>query len=208
MKKGLENGGGQVPSAAADFIITPEEREALLSDARESIAATLENRLPSYRREGALKQAIREGRSVLTKPCGAFVTIHIGKELRGCIGRMNAPEALEQTVRTMATEAAFGDPRFTPLGPEEFSRCHLEISVLSPLEPCADPRSVQVGVHGLYLVHRGRSGVLLPQVPVEQGWDLDTYLNYICQKAGLPPRSYEAPGAQLHTFTAVVFGEE
>jgi AmmeMemoRadiSam system protein A len=191
-----------------DFVITPEERGALLSDARESIAATLENRLPAYRREGELKQAAKEGRSALTRHCGAFVTIHIGKDLRGCIGRMNAPEALEQTVRTMAVEAAFGDPRFTPLGPEEFSRCRLEISVLSPLKPCADPRSVQVGVHGLCLVHRGRSGVLLPQVPVEQGWDTDTYLNHICLKAGLPPLSYEAPGAQLYTFTAVVFGEE
>ncbi|MDR2101820.1 MAG: AmmeMemoRadiSam system protein A, partial [Treponema sp.] len=141
-------------------------------------------------------------------PCGAFVTIHIGRDLRGCIGRMTAAEALEKTVRIMATEAAFGDPRFPPLGPEEFSRCRLEISVLSPLTPCTNPRSVQVGVHGLYLIRRGRSGVLLPQVPVEQGWDLDAYLNYICLKAGLPPGSYEAADAQLYTFTAVVFGED
>jgi AMMECR1 domain-containing protein len=62
-------------------------------------------------------------------------------------------------------------------------------------------------VHGLYLVQGGRSGVLLPQVPVEQGWDRDGYLDYICVKAGLPARSYEAPGAKLLTFTAVVFGE-
>jgi len=75
------------------------------------------------------------------------------------------------------------------------------------MELCPDPRSVKVGVHGLYLSHRGRSGVLLPQVPVEQGWDLDEYLDYICVKAGLPPHSYEAPGAELYTFTAVVFGE-
>jgi AmmeMemoRadiSam system protein A len=190
-----------------DLVITPVEQAALLFDARESIAATIENRLPSYRREGDLRRAVREGSSVLTRPCGAFVTIHIGKNLRGCIGRMNASEALERTVRTMATEAAFGDPRFPPLTQEEFSRCHLEISVLSPLEICGDPRSVRVGVHGLYLLYRGKSGVLLPQVPVEQGWDLDTYLDYICLKAGLPSRSYEAPGAQLYTFTAVVFGE-
>jgi uncharacterized protein (TIGR00296 family) len=75
------------------------------------------------------------------------------------------------------------------------------------MEICPDPRSVKVGVHGLYLVYRGRSGVLLPQVPVEQGWDLDEYLDYICVKAGLPPHSYEAPGAELYTFTAAVFGE-
>jgi AmmeMemoRadiSam system protein A len=121
---------------------------------------------------------------------------------------MNAAGSLEQTVRTMAGEAAFGDPRFPPLGAEELSRCSIEISALSPMTACADPRSVKVGVQGLYLIHRGRSGVLLPQVPVEQGWNLDEYLDYICVKAGLPPRSYGEPGAQLFTFTAEVFGEE
>jgi uncharacterized protein (TIGR00296 family) len=72
---------------------------------------------------------------------------------------------------------------------------------------CLDPRQVKVGVHGLYLTRGGRSGVLLPQVPVEQGWNLDEYLDYICVKAGLPPESYNAPDAILYTFTAVVFGE-
>jgi AMMECR1 domain-containing protein len=65
-----------------------------------------------------------------------------------------------------------------------------------------------VGLHGLYLIRGGRAGVLLPQVPVEQGWDLDEYLDYICVKAGLPPHSYDAPDAKLYTFTAAVFGEE
>jgi AmmeMemoRadiSam system protein A len=120
---------------------------------------------------------------------------------------MAAREPLENTVRAMAKEAAFGDPRFPPVTKEEFSRCELEISVLSPMEPCTDPRSVEVGVHGLYLICRGRAGVLLPQVPVEQGWNLDEYLDYICVKAGLPPGSYDAPDANLYTFTAVVFGE-
>ena len=107
----------------------------------------------------------------------------------------------------MALQAAFDDPRFPPLETSELSRIDIEISALSPMELCTDPSSVKVGVHGLYLVHRGRSGVLLPQVPVEQGWNQDEYLDYICIKAGLPPHSYDAPGAELYTFTAVVFGE-
>jgi AMMECR1 domain-containing protein len=74
------------------------------------------------------------------------------------------------------------------------------------MKKCSDPRSVNVGVHGLYLIYQGRSGVLLPQVPVEQGWDLNQYLDYICVKAGVPPKSYEAPGAEFFTFTAEVFG--
>jgi AmmeMemoRadiSam system protein A len=107
----------------------------------------------------------------------------------------------------MAGEAAFGDPRFPPLAKDELSLCHIEISALSPLEKCSDPYSIEVGVHGLYLMHRGRAGVLLPQVPVEQGWNQQQYLDYICVKAGLPPKSYEADGAELFTFTATVFGE-
>jgi AmmeMemoRadiSam system protein A len=190
------------------FDLTPLEQKTLLADARETIAAKLEGRRPEYFRDPELLASFFGGNPVLLKPCGAFVTLHIGKELRGCIGRMNASDPLQNTVRQMAIEAAFGDPRFPPLTMQELNRIHIEISVLSPMEERADPRSVEVGVHGLYLSHQGRSGVLLPQVPVEQGWDLDEYLNYICIKAGLPEGSYQAPGAKLYTFTAIVFGEE
>jgi AmmeMemoRadiSam system protein A len=179
-----------------DITISPEEREALLADARETISAALEGRPPEYK-----------PREVPVKSCGAFVTLHKGAALRGCIGRMSAAEPLEKTVRLMAAEAAFGDPRFPPLTRGEWGACTIEISVLSPMERCPDPHSVRVGIHGLYLSCRGRSGVLLPQVPVEQGWDLDQYLDYICVKAGLPPHVYREPGAQLYTFTAAVFGE-
>jgi hypothetical protein len=120
---------------------------------------------------------------------------------------MAAATPLQKTVRIMALEAAFGDPRFPPLDASELPQIDIEISALSPMELCPDPASVKVGVHGLYLIHGGRSGVLLPQVPVEQGWNLDEYLDYICLKAGLPSRSYELPGAELYTFTAVVFGD-
>jgi AmmeMemoRadiSam system protein A len=191
-----------------NLIITAEERKALLEDARESIAATLENRLPNYHRGTALKDAISMGTSALAKPCGAFVTLHKAGNLRGCIGRMNAADALEKTVRLMALEAAFGDPRFPALTGDELALCDIEISVLSPMESCPDPQSVEVGVHGLYLNCRGRSGVLLPQVPLEQGWDRDAFLEHLCLKAGLSPGAYAEPGARLLTFTAVVFGEK
>jgi len=190
------------------FTITDEEKRTLLAEARETISAKLERREPRYQISATLEKAIADGTSALSKPCGAFVTLHLRGNLRGCIGRMNAVTPLQKTVRTMAIEAAFGDPRFPPLAASEFSGISIEISALSPMESCDDPRSVQVGVHGLYLYHRGRSGVLLPQVPVEQGWNLDEYLDYICVKAGLPPHSYEEKGAELYTFTAVVFGDD
>jgi len=193
-----------------EFTITAEEQKILLSQAREAITAELEGRKPSWK-TGNEELKIKND-SNLSTPCGAFVTLHIqnGSErnLRGCIGRMTANLPLIETVRLMAKEAAFGDPRFPPLKKEEFPRCHIEISALSPMSPCPDPRQVKVGVHGLYLICQGRSGVLLPQVPAEQGWNLDEYLEYICIKAGLPPGSYNAPNAQLMTFTAIVFGED
>ena len=195
-----------------DFIINPEERRLLLADARETIAAKLEGREPQYRAESASIDAATD--SVLRQPCGAFVTLHQlsggggGRSLRGCIGRMTANLPLQETVRLMAREAAFGDPRFPPLRPGELEQCHIEISALSPMTVCPDPRQVEVGVHGLYLTRGGRAGVLLPQVPLEQGWNRQEYLDYICVKAGLPPQSYQAADATLYTFTAVVFGEE
>jgi AmmeMemoRadiSam system protein A len=187
-----------------EFNISKNEQNILLTQARETITAELEGCKPAY------SQTEPDENSSLYKPCGAFVSLHIGAEhsLRGCIGRMTANLPLIETVRLMAREAAFGDPRFPPLKKDELSRTHIEISALSPMTPCSDPQKVKVGVHGLYLRRGGRSGVLLPQVPVEQGWNLDQYLDYICTKAGLPAGSYEAPDAELLTFTAIVFGEE
>jgi AmmeMemoRadiSam system protein A len=216
-----------------ELSISPAEQRCLLAEARETIAAKLEKRRPRYAaavaeaaagegpaageltvagKSAAAAGSPAAGKSALAKNCGAFVTLHLetdrGRQLRGCIGRMSAAGPLGETVRAMALEAAFGDPRFPPLGPEELPRCSIEISALSPMELCPDPRQVEVGVHGLYLIRQGRAGVLLPQVPVEQGWNRDEYLDYICVKAGLPPGSYEAPDAKLFTFTAIVFGED
>ena len=189
-----------------EFTITAKEQEILLTQAREVITAEIERQKPNW------AAAKYDENSNLNTPCGAFVSLHInsanGRNLRGCIGRMTANLPLIETVRLMAREAAFSDPRFPPLREEELSRLHIEISALSPMSPCPDPRKVIVGVHGLLLTGQGRSGVLLPQVPVEQGWNLDEYLDYICIKAGLPPNSYKAPNNQLYTFTAVVFGED
>jgi len=187
-----------------EFTITEEEQHILLAQAREAITAKLEGRKPSWQEDIG-------GDSNLQTPCGAFVSLHMKDgqhSLRGCIGRMAANLPLIETVRLMAESAAFEDPRFPPLRKDELSGLHIEISALSPMSPCPDPRQVKVGVHGLLLTGRGRSGVLLPQVPVEQGWDIDQYLDYICVKSGLPQGAYDAPDTQLYTFTAIVFGEE
>lgn len=142
---------------------------------------------------------------VLREPLGAFVTLHLDGHLRGCIGSILGRDALWRTVTRMAFAAAFEDPRFPPLARREWPRVTLECSVLGPLTRCPDPEAVQIGRHGLVLVARGRSGVFLPQVPVEQGWDRLTYLDQLCRKAGLPPGVWKEAGAELHWFEAVVF---
>jgi AmmeMemoRadiSam system protein A len=208
-----------------NFSLNFEDKKVLLHDAREAILAHLEGRNPSLsaKREVPLRRPAWSTVESLAcqSPAGAFVTLHTRAndggqpQLRGCIGRMTMPAGsalvnrpLIDTVREMAVAAAFQDRRFSPLTMAEYPSIVIEISALSPMERCPDPQSVVVGTHGLYLSRRGRSGVLLPQVPVEQGWDLQQYLDYICVKAGLPPGSYEAPDAELSTFTAIVFSED
>lgn len=136
---------------------------------------------------------------------GAFVTLHLNNDLRGCIGNMIGQGPLYATVARMARSAAFSDSRFRPLTAAEWPLVNLEISVLGPLTRCANPDSIEIGRHGLLLVHRGQSGVFLPQVPVEQHWDLPTYLEQLCRKASLASGTWRLPGAELYWFEAEVF---
>jgi len=131
-----------------------------------------------------------------------FVTINRRHMLRGCIGNIQPVMPLTQSVIRNAVSAATQDPRFPPMGPEELSDIEVEVTVLSPLEPLADVKDIRIGTHGLYLVQNGHSGIFLPQVPVEQGWDLPTYLEELCQKAGLPAGAWKEKDAQLFIFTA------
>jgi uncharacterized protein (TIGR00296 family) len=81
----------------------------------------------------------------------------------------------------------------------------MDISVLDEPTPCPAPDAVEVGRHGLVLQCGGRSGVFLPQVPVEQGWDRQAYLDHLCLKAGLPPGTWRKQDAQLFWYEALVF---
>lgn len=136
---------------------------------------------------------------------GAFVTLHLAGELRGCVGFVQPTRGLYHTILEAALNAAFHDPRFLPVSAEEAPGLEVEISVLSPLQPIA-PEQVVVGRHGL-VVSRGLSrGLLLPQVAVENGWDAPTFLEQTCLKAGLPADAWKR-GATLQAFSAEVFGE-
>jgi AmmeMemoRadiSam system protein A len=140
--------------------------------------------------------------------CGAFVTLRIGGALRGCIGTMSSTAPLRDLIADMARSSAFSDPRFPPLTAAEFRQVEIEISLLSPLEPVASPEDIVPGVHGVLIRGRGRSGVLLPQVATEYGWDRRTLLEQVCRKAGLAKEAYLESQVELLRFTAVLCSEE
>jgi AmmeMemoRadiSam system protein A len=177
-----------------EMVLSEEEKRALLVCARNAIARRLGLPIRSY--DATFPDA----------RCGAFVTLKSGGALRGCIGRMSSDDALEKTVGAMAAAAAFEDPRFPPLSRDEFDSVHIEISVLTPMEP-SSREQVRVGTHGIYVRRGIRAGVLLPQVPVEYGWDRETFLAHGCRKAGLPPDAWKHDDTEILTFTAFVFGE-
>jgi AmmeMemoRadiSam system protein A len=172
-----------------------EERNILLQLAHRAISARL-------KRETLDLTAPSEH---LAEKRGAFTTLHSCGRLRGCIGYPLAVAPLYQTIADTAAAAGFEDPRFLPVSEDELPHLVVEISVLSPLQPIR-AENVIVGKHGLVVTHRGRRGLLLPQVPVELGWDRETFLMQTCMKALLPPDSWKY-GAPLEAFTAEVFGE-
>jgi AmmeMemoRadiSam system protein A len=172
-----------------------EERELLLRLAHRSIALALEGRAIDPTSPTAH----------LAEPRGAFTTLHLEGELRGCIGYVLPTQSLHATVAEAARAAALDDPRFPPVIPAEAAHLKVEISVLSPLQPIR-PEEVIVGQHGLVVTQGNRRGLLLPQVPIEWKWDRETFLAQTCLKAGLSPDAWQH-GAQLQAFTAEVFGE-
>ena len=174
---------------------SPEERELLLRLAHRSIELALEGRGID----------LTPPTAHLAEPRGAFTTLHLEGELRGCIGFVLPIQSLYAAVAESASAAALDDPRFQPVTPAEAPHLKIEISVLSPLQPIR-PEEVVVGRHGLVVTQGNRRGLLLPQVPIEWKWDRETFLSQTCLKAGLPADAWQH-GAQLQGFTAEVFGE-
>ncbi|MFA5359722.1 MAG: AmmeMemoRadiSam system protein A [Patescibacteria group bacterium] len=142
----------------------------------------------------------------LKKRQGAFVTLHKDGELRGCIGQI-APsnEPLWQVVRNMAVAACSEDNRFDSVSEDELKALEYEISILSVPELIDDWQKIELGKHGVIIKQGGRSGVFLPQVATETGWNLEEFLSELCsQKAGLSPGCYKDKNTQILVFTAQI----
>jgi AmmeMemoRadiSam system protein A len=136
---------------------------------------------------------------------GAFVSLHKRRQLRGCIGNIRGQQPLYKTVAAMAEEAAFHDPRFPPVSKEELQELDIEISALTPLQRIENVEEIEVGKHGIYIEKGFFSGLLLPQVATDYGWDRQTFLEQTCYKAGLHRDAWKGKDTKIYVFSADVF---
>jgi AmmeMemoRadiSam system protein A len=179
--------------------ISQEEKNILLKAARQSIASLFEGKEPiepDYIKYPSLKEKY-----------GAFVTLTINHQLRGCIGYIIGREPLFQTICSAAMHAAVSDPRFSPLKKNELDRIHIEISILSEFVPIKNYAEIIIGKHGLYL-DEGGGGLLLPQVATEHKMDREQFLSALCNKAGFYSEYWKERVLKIKVFTAEIFSEE
>ena len=185
-----------VPASNIPGEFSQEERSLLLRAAHDSILAALE------RRE-ILSDAPT---SHFAEPRGAFTSLYLRDNLRGCVGYVLPVGSVYRAVIETARAAAFEDTRFHPVTLEEAQHVQIELSILS-VPQSISPEEVEVGRHGLLITAGFRRGLLLPQVAVEHNWDRVTFLEQTCRKAGLPCDAWQT-GATVEAFTAEVFGEK
>jgi AmmeMemoRadiSam system protein B/AmmeMemoRadiSam system protein A len=193
---------GKWPAAGADGALgkpelTDSDKIGLLRLARHCIAS-------SFRKDDMPAWHMTPG---MQKTMGAFVTLHKDGQLRGCIGEISPHRALFEAVKEQAVNAAFYDPRFPRLQEAELGTVDIEISALTAPQPIPSYREILIGKHGIVLSKDSRSAVFLPQVPIEQGWDLPETLTQLSLKAGLDPDAWQS-ACEFQVFEAIVFGEK
>lgn len=186
-------------------MLSLEEGRLLVKLARRTIEG--------YLRTGKKPPVSKVG-AKLRERCGVFVTLTKHGELRGCIGHPLPTLPLIEAVADSAVSSAVHDPRFSPVTQDELLDIQVEVSVLTPPElikvkdPREYPKHVEVGKHGLIVECAGRAGLLLPQVPVEWGWDIKEFLSQTCMKAGLMPDCWLREDTRISRFSAQIFAEE
>lgn len=201
VESAIESAGavaGARPAIAVEYSL--EQRQILLGIAHEAILSAVQGR--------AFLNAA-PATTALLEPRGVFTTLYLQcdghRELRGCVGYAAPMVPLYRAVGETARAAAFDDSRFSPVTQEEALNLEVSLSVLSRLFPI-HPEAVEVGRYGLVVTLGPRRGLLLPQVPVEQGWDREVFLEQTCRKAGLPVDAWRQ-GAGIEAFTAEVFAD-
>ncbi len=141
---------------------------------------------------------------ILKQKFAAFVTLKQQHNLRGCIGSLVADKPLIDQIIFQAVNAGFFDNRFQPLSEYEISSIDIEISILSNPQPINHFNEIRIGTDGIILMKNNKSALFLPEVATEQGWDLETTLINLCQKAGLNHYDW-MENARFETFQSFHF---
>jgi AmmeMemoRadiSam system protein A len=177
--------------------LSEADHRALLRLARNAVVEAVS--------QGHLPEPIPQD-GVFAERCGAFVTLHVRRRLRGCIGVIEGDEPLGESIVRCAASAALQDPRFPSMRPEDLNDLQIEISLLSP--PAAiRPEDVEIGRHGLLVSRGAQRGLLLPQVAVEHRLTREQFFEETCRKAQLERDVWREPGTQVLGFTCDVFSD-
>lgn len=182
------------------MILSTETKCLLLRLAREEIINHL---LP----DGRKRKKDLSIQAELKIKCGAFVSLYVDKQLRGCIGTFSEDETLIKNVKRMAYSAANNDSRFSSITAKDCDRLKIEISVLSPRVPISGPDQIEIGKHGIFMELGTHRGTLLPQVAVDQNWTAEEFLRSCASyKAGIGKDGWKT--AHLFTYEAIVFDSD
>ncbi|QDT99512.1 hypothetical protein V144x_50230 [Gimesia aquarii] len=200
-KVNLQKGSSTMsaPRSSQNIELTPEHEQKLLQKATSIVVSTATNGRSEEISLGELEQTVVNG---------AFVSLKRQGQLRSCCGNFGQPTPLGQALQQAAERAAKDDPRFPPISATELSQLDVEVWLLSELEEVQEQGSdridaVTVGLHGLQIHAQGRSGLLLPGVPIDHGWEAEEFLSQTCIKAGLPPTSWKEQGTRLFRYQGV-----
>ena len=145
---------------------------------------------------------------------GVFVTLNNADGLRGCIGFPMRDKKLSHGIIDAAIAAATEDPRFSPVKTNELNGIVFEVTVLTPpveitvTDPMEYLEKIKVGRDGLIIRNSFSSGLLLPQVPVEYGWNVEEFLQHTCEKAGLEKDTWKNEKVKIEKFEGIVYKEE
>lgn len=178
------------------IVLSTQEAETLLAYGEEHLEAIVQGApLPKPPRL-----------AILDEEYGAFATLRRGEDLRGCIGNFAGTGALRSVLPRVIREAALSDPRFPPVREDELPELTLSLSLLTPAQPVGGYEAIQLGRHGIILSVGSRRAIFLPEVAVEQAWDLETTLEMLTRKAGALPGSWKGREARFSVFETLKIG--
>jgi MEMO1 family protein len=187
-------------SPDSEFVLTGQEKQTLLALARHSIEEFVTHKRIPPADPNMLTPNLKSH-------SGAFVSLHIQKDLKGCVGTFRNDRPLYQNIQEMAVAAATKDYRFKPVTPGEIPSLQIEISVLTPMRKISSIDEIVLGKHGIYIKKDRKSGTLLPQVAADQGWTKEEFLGYCARdKAGLGWDGWKS--AEIFIYEALIFNDK